>query len=98
MKYLSNAVFPNAGELYFFSDDDPLCFADGVEMFIKERERKVNVCIRVRLKKSAHCQHMRNYPDIYWERCKELHYRSVNKWCLSHGLPTWTVPTRFAAL
>jgi hypothetical protein len=98
MNYLSNAVFPNAGELYFFSDNDSLCLADGVELFIKEREKNVDVCIRVFLKDSAHCQHMRKYSDIYWERCKELHYRAVNKWCLSHGLPAWKVPARCSAL
>jgi hypothetical protein len=98
MRDLSNAVFANAGELFCFSESDPLCLAEGVDEFIQKRKEKGSICIQLRLADSPHCQHMRKYPALYFERCKELHFRSVRKWRVSHGLSPWEVGLRQAAL
>jgi Eukaryotic protein of unknown function (DUF829) len=95
---LNDCIFPNAGELFCFSEIDPLCSAGGVDTFITIRLDKVRVCLRQCFKNSRHVSHLRENQDTYMSRVRELHMRAVDPWRRSIGLPDWPLTVQRAAL
>jgi Eukaryotic protein of unknown function (DUF829) len=98
MRDLDFCVFPSAGELFCFSESDPLCSAEGVDKFIDSRRERVSICLRQVFTDSSHVAHLRTYPEVYLGRLRELHGLAINPWRRSMGLREWRLADRKASL
>ena len=72
------------GELFVFSDDDPLCDAKKVWEFTKSRPERPKV---LHFERCGHCVHGMKFPKEYFEALKDLHLEVVNPWRTAEGLP-----------
>lgn len=75
---LQRAVFPNAGELYIFSDADVLCDAQALEEFLATRTLPAGKPLLLhRFHGSPHCDHVRAHRAVYLDKLRLLHLTAV---------------------
>lgn len=88
---LQDARFPQAGELFVYSRNDPLCDPAALDAFIAERRLRTPgaAILSQRFESSPHCGHLRQHRRVYVERMKELLVVSINPWRARRGMRPW---------